>query len=82
MIGIPISSESLGYKPLTWENISIFHLLRLKKKYIIIIIEANYIIDLKGFIEALVVFIRNSRADLKKEQILDNIYNIYKLDSN
>ena len=82
IIDTPISSENLGYKSLTWENILIFYLLRLEKKYIIIVIEASYIIDLKGFIEALAIFIRNSRANLKKKQILDNIYNIYKPDSN
>jgi hypothetical protein len=46
----------------------------------IITIETSRAISLKGFIEALVIFVRKNQVKLKK-QILDNNQDTYRLDS-
>ena len=68
----PLSPKMLGCQDSTWEDILTFRSLQLDKKSTTTAAEAGRAMGLKGFIEALAMFIRNSRAELKKEHTSNN----------
>ncbi|TAQ90574.1 hypothetical protein B7494_g1099 [Chlorociboria aeruginascens] len=72
MTATPMNPKTLGCRDPTWEDVKTFSLLQLDKKLTTTAAEADRALCLKGFIEALVIFIRRSRAELKKENISDD----------